>query len=152
MRTVGTADHCYYRRGHKRIYIAIQVVHCKLAEKAEMKKLFGGASDAKGDLQSAHELTNMDEESGEANGGDEQNGPILKKEENTQNPPEVSLRRLKCFASVTISVLHCNCWCCETLFNLSATGIYGEAAQNPSSDLAKVDAVLRNQNGDFPPI
>ena len=67
------------------------------------------ASDAKGDLQAAQELTHADEESGEANGGDEQNGPIQTRKK-TQNPPEVSLRRLKCLASVTVSVLHCNCW------------------------------------------
>jgi len=77
---------------------------------------FRRATDAKSDSQDAQEhiaITHADEESGEARGGDESNGPI-QSQKKTQNPPgpEVSLRRLKCFASMSISVqlLHCNCW------------------------------------------
>ena len=75
---------------------------------------FRRATDAKSDSQDAQEhiaITHPDEESGEARSGDESNGPI-QSQKKTQNPPEVSLRRLTCLASVTISVqlLHCNCW------------------------------------------
>ena len=57
---------------------------------------FRRATDAKSDSQDAQEhiaITHADEESGEARGGDESNGPI-QSQKKTQNPPEVSLRRL----------------------------------------------------------
>jgi hypothetical protein len=115
---LGMADRCFYRRGRTRIQTRRlhRFVHCKFAEKTEMA-FFRRATDAKSDSQDAQEhiaITHADEESGEAYGGDESNGPI-QSQKKTQNPPEVgfrvSLRHLKCFASVTMSVqlLHCNC-------------------------------------------
>jgi hypothetical protein len=59
---------------------------------------FRRATDAKSDSQDAQEhiaITHADEESGQAYGGRESNGPV-KSQKKTQNPPEVSLRRLIC--------------------------------------------------------